>query len=85
MQVNATSLLGRHGARAHAVAERLLGDGMVWCLASDGHPGTRNDTLDRGYDALRAHGVHERVAALLTRDNPRLLLVEGASELALAA
>jgi protein-tyrosine phosphatase len=85
VQVNATSLLGRHGARAHAAAERLLGDGMVWCLASDGHPGTRDDTLDRGYDALKEHGVHERVAALLTRDNPRLLLVEGASELDLAA
>ena len=85
VQENATSLLGRHGTRARAVAERLLGDGMVWCLASDGHPGTRDDTLDRGYEALLARGVHERVAALLTRDNPRLLLVDGALELALAA
>ena len=47
LQVNATSLLGHHGMRARAAAERLLGDGMVWCLASDGHPGTRDDTLDR--------------------------------------
>jgi protein-tyrosine phosphatase len=85
VQVNATSLLGRHGSRAHTVAERLLGDGMVWCLASDGHPGTRDDTLDRGYDALVAGGVHERVAALLTRDNPRSLLLEGAPRLELAA
>jgi protein-tyrosine phosphatase len=85
VQVNATSLLGRHGAAARAGAERLLGDGMVWCLASDGHPGTRDDLLDRGYDALLAGGVHERVAAVLTGDNPRALLLGGAPRLELAA
>jgi protein-tyrosine phosphatase len=85
LQVNATSLLGRHGSAAHAAAERLLGDGMVWCLASDGHPGTRDDLLDRGYHALVDAGTHERVAALLTRDNPRALLRDGAPRLELAA
>ena len=85
VQVNATSLLGRHGAAARAGAERLLGAGMVWCLASDGHPGTRDDTLDRGYEALLARGTHERVAALLTQDNPRALLLDGAPRLQLAA
>jgi protein-tyrosine phosphatase len=85
VQVNATSLLGRHGAVARAGAERLLGDGMVWCLASDGHPGTRDDILDRGYEALLVRGVHERVAALLTQGNPRALLLDGAPRLALAA
>ena len=85
LQVNATSLLGRHGARARAVAERLLGDGLVWCLASDGHPGTRDDTLDRGFEALVAGGASERLAALLTQDNPRLLLEQGAAPLSLAA
>jgi protein-tyrosine phosphatase len=85
LQVNATSLLGHHGPRARAVAERLLGDGMVWCLASDGHPGTRDETLDRGYEALVAGGTHERVAALLTQGNPRSLLLAGAPRLELAA
>lgn len=85
LQVNATSLLRHHGPRAKAVAERLLGDGMVWCLASDGHPGTRDETLDRGYEALVAGGTHERVAALLTQGNPRALLLEGAPRLELAA
>jgi protein-tyrosine phosphatase len=85
LQVNATSLLGRHGTRARAVAERLLGDGLVWCLASDGHPGTRDDTLDRGFEALVADGASERLAALLTQDNPRLLLEQGAAPLSLAA
>jgi protein-tyrosine phosphatase len=85
LQVNATSLLGNHGIRARAVAERLLGDGMVWCLASDGHPGTRDDTLDCGFEALVRGGASERLATLLTQDNPRLLLSEGAAPLSLAA
>jgi protein-tyrosine phosphatase len=85
VQVNATSLLGRHGLAARAGAERLVGDGMVWCLASDGHPGTREDTLDRGYQALVRGGTHERVAALLTGGNPRTLLLDGAARLSLAA
>jgi protein-tyrosine phosphatase len=85
LQVNATSLLGRHGSAARAVAERLLGDGMVWCLASDAHPGMRDDTLDRGFEALVRRGASERLAALLTRDNPRLLLEQGAAPLSLAA
>ena len=58
---------------------------MVWCLASDGHPGTRDDTLDQGYEALVAGGMNEAVAALLTQANPRMLLEEGAARLSLAA
>ena len=85
LQVNATSLLGRHGRRARTVAEQLLGDGLVWCLASDGHPGTRDDTLDQGFEALVAGGASERLAALLTQVNPRLLLEQGAAPLSLAA
>ena len=85
LQVNATSLLGRHGRRARTVARRLLADGMVWCLASDGHPGTRDDTLDQGFEALVAGGASERLAALLTQVNPRLLLEQGAAPLSLAA
>jgi protein-tyrosine phosphatase len=84
LQVNATSLLGRHGPAAQAGAGRLLREDLVWCLASDGHPGTRDDTLDRGYHALVRLGLGAR-AAQLTQDNPRELLRHGASRLPLAA
>ena len=84
LQVNATSLLGRHGPTAQTGAVRLLREGLVWCLASDGHPGTRNDTLDRGHAALVRLGLAGR-AAQLTQDNPRELLTAGAPAFALAA
>jgi protein-tyrosine phosphatase len=84
LQVNATSLLGRHGPAAHAGALRLLRAGLVWCLASDGHPGTRDDTLDSGHEALVRLGLGARAAAL-TQDNPRALLRHGAARLPLAA
>jgi protein-tyrosine phosphatase len=82
LQVNATSLLGRHGPAARAGAVRLLRDGMVWCLASDAHPGMRDDTLDRGHEALERLGLG---GAELTQDNPRALLRDGAGSLPLAA
>lgn len=84
VQVNATSLLGRHGIRARERAVGYLRDGVVWCLASDGHPGTRDDTLDRGFAALADEGLGAQ-AALLTQDNPRALLLEGVPRLELAA
>jgi protein-tyrosine phosphatase len=84
LQVNATSLLGRHGAAARAGAERLLREGRVWCLASDGHPGTRDDTLGCAGPALARLGLGA-LASELTRDNPRTLLRDGAPPLAVAA
>lgn len=80
LQVNATSLLGTHGAAARAGAERLVRAGDAWCLASDGHPGMREDTLDRGFDALVRLGLGAQ-AAELTQANPRTLLLEGVPRL----
>ncbi len=74
VQVNATSLLGHHGPAAQVDARRLVGQGLVFCLASDGHPGTRETTLDRGHEALARMGVD---GASLTGENPRVLLLEG--------
>jgi protein-tyrosine phosphatase len=82
LQVNATSLLGRHGPAANAGAVRLLRERLVHCLASDGHPGTREDTLDRGHEAAERLGLD---GAVLTQDNPRALLRDGAVPLPLVA
>jgi protein-tyrosine phosphatase len=84
LQVNATSLLGRHGALAQKRATQLVREGSVWCLASDGHPGTREDTLDRGFELLARQGLAEQARAL-TQDNPRALLLDGPAQLPLAA
>ena len=74
VQVNATSLIGDHGPAAQVGGEHLVHQGLVWCLASDGHPGTRDETLDRGHVALARLGAD---AAALTQRNPRTLLLEG--------
>jgi protein-tyrosine phosphatase len=84
VQVNSTSLLGHHGAAAQAAAERLVRQGVVFCLASDGHPGSRDTTLDRGHEALVRLGLHARAAAL-TQGNPRALLRDGVGRVSLAA
>ncbi len=77
LQVNVSSLLGGHGARAREAAERLIRHGLAHCLASDAHPGTREDTLRAGHAALRRAGATDVQAARLTRANPRFLLREG--------
>jgi protein-tyrosine phosphatase len=84
LQVNVSSLLGEHGPRAQDTAERLVRDGLVYCLASDGHPGTRESLLARGEGALRRLGASEIQAFRLTCSNPRFLLREGDPRLAVA-
>jgi protein-tyrosine phosphatase len=69
LQVNVSSLLGRHGPEAWDAAERLVRDGHAYVLASDGHGGTRSDTLAAG---ARVRGGHR-----LTEANPRFLLEHG--------
>jgi protein-tyrosine phosphatase len=65
LQVNASSLLGRHGSEAQTAGQRLVRDGLAYVLASDGHGGERRDTL--------AAVANER----LTAANPRFLLRHG--------
>ena len=57
--------------------------GRVYCLASDTHPGTREEILPFGADALRRLGVSDVQAFRLTQSNPRFLLREGNPRLAL--
>jgi protein-tyrosine phosphatase len=83
LQVNVSSLLGAHGPDARRIAARLVQTGRVYCLAGDTHPGTREEILPYGDDALRRLGVSDVQAFRLTQSNPRFLLREGNPRLAL--
>jgi len=50
LQVNATSLLGRHGPTAEAIGWRLLEEGRAALVASDGHRLARPPFLGDAYD-----------------------------------
>lgn len=54
LQVNATSLLGRHGEEAEALGWRLVVSGLAALVASDGHRLTRPARLDDAFAAVRA-------------------------------
>ena len=54
LQVNASSLLGRHGPATRDLAWRLVEDGHAELVASDGHRETRPVRLDEAYEAARA-------------------------------
>jgi protein-tyrosine phosphatase len=78
LQVNACSLLGRHGDDARRTAERLIRTGAAWIVASDGHgTETRSHTLRAAYALARAAGVPTTQAWRLTSSNPRFLLHQG--------
>jgi protein-tyrosine phosphatase len=77
VQVNACSLLGNHGLAAQAAALTLLRRRLVFALASDAHPGTREHTLQLGFHLLLRAGAASERALRLTQDNPRLLLERG--------
>ena len=53
LQVNATSLLGRHGAEIEALAWQFLDDDLVALVGSDGHRPLRPPHLDEAYAAVR--------------------------------
>jgi protein-tyrosine phosphatase len=49
LQVNATSLIGRHGDEIEELGWRLLEEGTATIVASDGHRTTRPPYLDEAY------------------------------------
>jgi len=53
LQLNATSILGRHGHEAEAIAWSLLEAGDVTVVASDGHRLTRSPRIDEAYALVR--------------------------------
>jgi protein-tyrosine phosphatase len=75
VQVNATSLVGRHGAAAEQFGWRLVERGDAALIASDGHRTTRPPHLDQAYALVRERVGEARATELfdgsalgLTRD-----------------
>ena len=54
LQVNGSSLTGRHGAETQSLAWGLVDDSLVSLVGSDGHRGTRPAALDDAYRAVEA-------------------------------
>jgi protein-tyrosine phosphatase len=84
LQVNVCSLLGNHGLDAQDLAVELVRNGLAYCLASDGHPGTREHTLQLGFHLLIRAGATGVQAYRLTQANPRFLLTQGTPRVNLA-
>jgi protein-tyrosine phosphatase len=64
LQVNSSSLLGRHGAERGQQGWRLVDDGLAAIVASDGHRQTRPAQLDDAYQLVRARVGEERALRL---------------------
>jgi protein-tyrosine phosphatase len=77
LQVNVCSLLGNHGLEVQEIAAAIVRSGTAFCLASDGHPGTRDHTLQLGFHLLLRAGASSTQAWRLTQANPRFLLCSG--------
>ena len=64
LQVNASSLTGRHGAAIEQLAWRLVEAGDVSVVASDGHRPSRPARVDEAYELVRARVGEERALPL---------------------
>jgi protein-tyrosine phosphatase len=54
LQVNSTSLLGRHGPERAALGWQFVREGLASVVASDGHRATRPARLDDAWELVRA-------------------------------
>jgi protein-tyrosine phosphatase len=64
LQLNATSIVGRHGRTTHDLAWRLLETGAAGLVASDGHRQTRPPHLDEAWEAVAERLGEERARPL---------------------
>ncbi len=64
LQVNATSILGRHGPESEELAWRLIEAGDAAAVASDGHRLTRPARIDDAYELVRARVGEEAALPL---------------------
>ena len=81
LQVNVCSLLGNNGLAVQETAAGLVRSGLAFCVASDGHPGMRDHTLQLGFHLLLRAGATSLQAYRLTQSNPRFLLQQGVPRL----
>src|SRR3954454_14687839 len=87
LQVNAWSLVGRHGPEAYERAHEMLRAGRVGLIASDAHGGVRQPALTLGVAACGQAGLGAHDAQRLVGAVPHRLLERGlaAPTVALAA
>jgi protein-tyrosine phosphatase len=76
-QVNAQSVTGDHGPAAQDAAMCLIREGLIDAISSDAHGPARPPLLGDARARLVEAGIAPRVAARLTRGNPRGLLARG--------
>jgi protein-tyrosine phosphatase len=76
-QVNASSVLGRHGDEARAHALGLVRTGRAHVLASDAHRPSRGAMLTPALAELARRGVDPATAERLVREHPAALLRDG--------
>jgi protein-tyrosine phosphatase len=79
LQVNATSLLGRHGLAAERLAWELVELGDAALVASDGHRATRPPHLDEAYRLVRERVGDERARRLFDGSGLGLSLAPAAA------
>jgi protein-tyrosine phosphatase len=84
LQVNAWSLVGRHGPEAHERAHALLRAGSVGLIASDAHGGRRQPALTMAVAACGQAGLSAHDAQRLVGSTPHRLLERGLAVPALA-
>ena len=64
LQVNGSSLLGRHSPEMEREGWRLVDDALAAVVASDGHRATRPAVLDEAYELTRARVGEEQARRL---------------------
>lgn len=77
LQINASSLLGRHGHKARRLALELARSQRPALLASDAHRPTRGPSLSAAVDILVAEGLERAAVEPMAGRLPRRLLSEG--------
>jgi protein-tyrosine phosphatase len=77
LQVNAWSLVGRHGPEAYEKSQEMLRAGTVGLIASDAHGGRRQPALTLGVAACGQAGLGAHDAQRLAGAVPHRLLERG--------